>query len=88
MSDYYQADRTDHRNGASAALDDGTQFRIIEASCEPGELASSPAARRHGVTPNLLYRWRRLMAQAGAAVVGSEDPVVGNSEVRRLDERL
>ena len=40
-------------------------------------------ARRHGVAPNLLYRWRRLIAQGGAAAVFSDEPVVGNSEVRR-----
>ena len=47
------------------------KLRIIEASFEPGETVSS-VARRHGVAPNLLYRWRRLMAQGGAAAVGSE----------------
>ena len=63
------------------------KLRIIEASCEPGESVSS-VARRHSVAPNLLYRWRRLMAQGGAAAVGSDEPVVGNSEVRRLEERI
>ena len=37
------------------------KLRIIEESFEPGETVSS-AARRHGVAPNLLYRWRRLIA--------------------------
>src|SRR5215203_395974 len=32
---------------------------IIEESLEPGETVSS-VARRRGVAPNLLYRWRRL----------------------------
>ena len=45
-------------------------------------------ARRHGVAPNLLYRWRRLMAEGGAAAVGSDESVVGSSEVRRLEERV
>ena len=40
------------------------KLRIIEASFEPGETVSS-MARRHGVAPNLLYRWRRLMAEGG-----------------------
>ncbi len=35
---------------------------IIEQSFEPGETVSS-AARRHGVAPNLLYRWRRLLSE-------------------------
>jgi transposase len=63
------------------------KLRIIEASFEPGETVSS-VARRHGVAPNLLYRWRRLMAEGGAAAVGSDESVVGSSEVRRLEERV
>jgi transposase len=63
------------------------KLRIIEESLEPGETVSS-AARRHGVAPNLLYRWRRLMSEGGVAAVGSDEPVVGSSEVRKLEERV
>ncbi len=63
------------------------KLRIIEESFEPGETVSS-AARRHGVAPNLLYRWRRLMSEGGIAAVGSDEPVVGTSEVRKLEERV
>ena len=37
---------------------------------------------------NLLYRWRRLLSEGGAAAVSSDEPVVGSSEVRRLEERV
>jgi transposase-like protein len=57
------------------------KLRIIEQSFEPGETVSS-VARRHGVAANLLYRWRRLMSEGGATAVGSDEPVVGSSEVR------
>ena len=63
------------------------KLRIIGESCEPGESVSA-VARRNGVAPNLLYRWRRLMNQGGTAAVGSDEPVVGSSEVRRLEERI
>lgn len=63
------------------------KLRIIDESFAPGESVSS-VARRHGVAPNLLYRWRRLMAEGGAVAVGSDEPVVGSSEVRRLEERV
>jgi transposase len=63
------------------------KLRIIEESFEPGETVSS-VARRNGVAPNLLYRWRRLMSEGGVAAVGSDEPVVGNSEVRKLEERV
>ena len=63
------------------------KLRIIEESFEPGETVSS-VARRRGVAPNLLYRWRRLMSEGGVTAVGSDEPVVGNSEVRKLEERV
>ena len=63
------------------------KLRIIEASYAPGESVSS-VARRHGVAPNPLYRWRRLMTEGGVTVVGSDETVVGSSEVRRLEERV
>ena len=45
-------------------------------------------ARRNGVAPNLPFRWRRLMSEGGAMAVGSDEPVVGASEVRKLEERV
>lgn len=63
------------------------KLQIIEESFLPGETVSS-VARRRGVAPNLLYRWRRLLTEGGAAAVGSDGPVVGSSEVRRLEERV
>jgi len=54
------------------------KLQIIEESFLRGETPWRP--------PNLLYRWRRLLTEGGAAAVGSDEPVVGSSEVqRRLD---
>jgi transposase len=63
------------------------KLRIIEESFEPGETVSS-VARRNGVAPNLLFRWRRLMSEGGVTAVGSDEPVIGTSEVRKLEERV
>lgn len=38
------------------------KLTIIDQSFELGETVSS-TARRHGVAPNLLYRWRRLLSE-------------------------
>jgi len=48
----------------------------------------SEVARRNGVAPNLLFRWRRLMSEGGTVAVNSSESVVGTSEVRRLEERV
>ena len=63
------------------------KLRIIEESLALGESVSA-VARRNGVAPNLLFRWRRLMDEGGAMAVGSNEPVVGASEVRKLEERV
>ncbi|RXT44750.1 hypothetical protein B5V01_16620 [Mesorhizobium erdmanii] len=56
--------------GAARRLHWSTEqkLRIIEESFVPGETVSS-VALRNGVAPNLLYRWRRLLSEGGAAVV-------------------
>ena len=62
------------------------KLQIIEESSLPGETGRRlPATWRRA---NLLYRWRRLLTEGGAAAVGSDEPVVGSSEVRRLEERV
>ena len=63
------------------------KLRIVEESLAPGASVSA-VARRNGVAPNLLFRWRRLMDEGGAMAVGSNEPVVGASEVRKLEDRV
>ena len=50
------------------------KLRIVEETLD--ERASiSVVARRNGVAPNLLYRWRRLMTEGGAVAVQADDAV-------------
>ena len=44
------------------------KLRIVEESLALGESVSA-VARRNGVAPHLLFRWRRLMAEGGAMAV-------------------
>ena len=63
------------------------KLRIVEETLSSGDSVST-VARRHGVAPNLLYRWRRLISEGGAVAVQADDGVTGNGEVRRLEERM
>ena len=63
------------------------KLRIIEGSLVPGESVSA-VARRNGVAPNLLFRCRRQMDEGGAMAVGLNEPVVGASEVRKLEGKV
>ena len=63
------------------------KLRIVEETLD--ERASiSVVARRNGVAPNLLYRWRRLMLEGGAVAVSNDDEVTSNRAVRQLEERI
>lgn len=63
------------------------KLRIVEESFQSGD-SVSVVARRYGVAPNLLFRWRRLMSEGGAAAVSADDGVTSNAEVRKLEERI
>jgi transposase len=45
-------------------------------------------ARRHGIAPNQLFRWRRLYAQGALSAVGVGDEVVPASEYRGLQSQV
>ena len=63
------------------------KLRIVEETLD--ERASiSVVARRNGVAPNLLYRWRRLMLEGGSVAVTGDDEVTSNKLVRQMEERI
>jgi transposase len=65
MSDDYQ--RIEVITGAARRRRWTTEekLRIVDETLRSGE-SISIVARRHGVAPNLLYRWRRLMTEGSA----------------------
>ena len=46
------------------------KVRMVEETFEPG-MTVSLVARRHGVAPNQLFTWRRLVAQGSLTAAGS-----------------
>ena len=63
------------------------KLRIVEETLDEGA-SISVVARRNGVTPNLLYRWRRLMLAGGSVAVREDDDVTANKVVRQLEDRI
>ena len=59
---------------------------MVEEAEEPGNTVSM-VARKYGVHPNQLFRWRKLAHQGALVAVGREEPVVPASEVKRLRPR-
>ncbi|MBY2918691.1 transposase [Rhizobium leguminosarum] len=61
-------------NGRSGWSDD-QKARIIAESCEPSVTVCS-VARRHGLTPQQLFTWRRLARKRAEVLsVLGEDPM-------------
>jgi transposase len=48
-------------------------------------MSVSYVARKYDIAPNLLFRWRRLMREGGLSAIQANEPVLGASEVRRLN---
>lgn len=63
------------------------KLAVVAETMQPG-MSISTIARRHGLSPSLVFRWRQLMSEGGKEAVRVDDDVVGASEVRRLAERV
>ena len=63
------------------------KLRIVEETMYDGESISA-VARRNGVAPNLLYRWRKLMLEGGSIAVAEDDSVTSNKTVRGMESRI
>ena len=67
------------------------KLRIVEETLDERE-SISVVARRNGVAPNLLYRWRRLMLEGGSVAVTGDDEVTWSSlpdeAVRQMEDRI
>jgi transposase len=60
---------------------------MVEETFEPG-MTVSLVARRHGVAPNQLFTWRRLVAQGALTAAGSGEEVVPASDYRALQSKV
>ena len=63
------------------------KVRLVEEIVRPG-MPVSAVARLHGVSPSLLFGWRRRMAEGGLQAVRADEDVVPASRVRDLEAKL
>ncbi|MBD5641463.1 MAG: transposase [Desulfovibrio sp.] len=59
------------------------KMSMVEESMKPG-LSVSRRARQNGISPDPIYKWRRLVLEGGSIAVGEDEPVVIISEVKAL----
>ena len=63
------------------------KLEIVEES-ELSGLSVSAVARKHGVSPSLLFTWRRLAREGKLSAIQAGEEVVAASEVRHLKARI
>src|SRR2546423_15539177 len=63
------------------------KVQIVEETFEPG-MTVSLVARRHGVAPNQLFTWRRLVVEGALTAAGSGEQVVPASDYRALQSQV
>jgi transposase len=63
------------------------KLRAVEEASLPG-MTISYIARKYGIHPSLLFKWRRLMSEGGQEAVRADDQVVAAGEVRDLRRQI
>ncbi len=63
------------------------KLEIVEES-ELSGLSVSAVARKHGVSPSLLFNWRRLAREGKLSAIKAGEEVVAASEVRQLKAKI
>ena len=63
------------------------KVRLVEEAMQPGSSVSF-VARRYGLSPSLLFTWKRRMLEGGRQAVHVDEDVVGTSRVRELEKRV
>ena len=63
------------------------KLAVVAETMQPG-MSISYVARHHGLSPSLVFRWRRLMTDGGREAVRTDDEVISASDARRLEDRV
>ena len=63
------------------------KLAVLEEAAQPG-MTISYIARRHGISPSLIFGWRRRMSEGGKEAVRADDEVVARSEILALQKQV
>jgi transposase len=63
------------------------KLAVLAEAAQPG-MSISYVARRHGISPSLVFGWRRRTSEGGKEVVRADDEVVASAQVRALEKRI
>lgn len=60
---------------------------LLDEAVRPGGSISA-TARKHGISPSLLFNWKRAMDDATSKSLKANEPVVTESEVKDMRKRI
>jgi transposase len=63
------------------------KLMVLQEAAQPG-MTISYVGRRHGISPSLIFGWRRRMTEGGKEAIRADDAVVARAEVRALEKRI
>src|SRR3974390_1793994 len=63
------------------------KLAVLREAAQPG-MTISYVARRHGISPSLIFGSRRRMTEGGKEAIRADDAVVARAEVRALERRI
>lgn len=61
--------------------------QFVAMTMQPGSSVSS-VARQYGITPSLLFKWKKLMQDGGVTAVEANDQVVSASDYNALVKKV
>ena len=61
--------------------------QFVAMTMQPGSSVSS-VARQYGITPSLLFKWKKLMQDGGITAVEANDQVVSVSDYNSLLKKV
>jgi transposase len=61
--------------------------QFVAMTMQPGSSVSS-VARQYGISPSLLFKWKRLMQDGGVTAVEANDQVVSVSDYNSLLKKV
>ena len=62
--------------------------RAMVVEAEQTGMSLSAVARKYGINPNQLFRWRKLLNEGALCAVGAEESVVPLSELKELQAKV
>src|SRR5471030_3413751 len=63
------------------------KMSVVQEAMAPG-MTISYVARRHGISPSLIFGWRRRMSEGGKEAIRADDEVVARAEVLALQKQV